>query len=248
MKKLIYIFIIILSACVNKTSEKIINQGKGKSEDEIINQGKEKSEYEIIKNELASGVRNDTIFMDFVFGMSKQEANSHFKELVEKEKLYVNENNNKYAYDDFEKEKLYVNENNNKYAYDFVFDLAKGEANFSLKYHNNSLYKFKLFVEPKEIDFRLVFSTEENYIGVITTSLQGMYHDKYGPPDINKERIATFIDTKMMVWIQGNRKIEIFEGTENAIVKYIDLSKKVLIEKEIDKEKEQKKLENFEDI
>lgn len=178
-----------------------------------------KSEYQIIeekqKAELASGIRNDTIFLGFYFGMTEEQVNEKFKELIRKGKVYVNAEN--------------------QYQYDFTFVIIKkATSSFSFAYQSDKLYKMTLSVESKD-----------EYIKdskALQLQLRNLYSKKYGYDCIKLKPIVSNKEDEFdYMWVQGNRQIEIYEGIGDARIIYTDM-KAEIESKKIEKDKDQKKI------
>ncbi len=151
---------------------------------------------EKIESELASLIRNDTIFLGLRFGMSKSEFNSQLKKLLKEDKIYFNEANN--------------------YEYEFSFgddELSiKGLATFGAEYFNDKLYKFSISVKPDGL-----ISNPE----LIQLRLVLMYGSKYGHSYLKMKSLIN--DNDNYIWIDGNRMIELIEGFDDARIFYTDL-------------------------
>jgi hypothetical protein len=144
---------------------------------------------------LRSGIRYDTIFLDFVFGMKELEVNRKFKNLKRNGKIYLNDENN-YCYD------LTLSEYN------------KATCTFNSKYYNNKLYSLSLMFKSDGY-----FSN----IDLLTMELQIIFMNKYGPPDVRTPSILNN-EANNYIWIKGNRKISIQPALDIALIKYEDLS------------------------
>lgn len=102
-------------------------------------------------SELATGVKNDTIFLGFVFGMSRSEVNSRLEKLAKSDKLTRNQITG--------------------YTYTFHFDLPESaEAMIRPYFFNDSLYSFLLDV-----------SNDKIYLAeLVQLKLANMFIHKYG--------------------------------------------------------------------
>lgn len=115
-----------------------------------------KSRWQIIsekeKIEKATGLRNDTIFLGFVFGMSETEVTQKFQQLKTERK---------------------INTDNNNYEYKFSFQYpSESVATFQTEYFNDSLFRFSLVIEEE------MQSTAE----LVQLNLVNMFLEKYGIP------------------------------------------------------------------
>ena len=177
--------------------------------------------YKHIELELASGVRNDTIFLGFWFGMTENEFLSHLKKLKRENKLNLNALNN--------------------YEYEFDFGEnsipSKGRATFGVDYFNNKLFKFTIFVTSDD----LISNAE-----LIQLKLVNIYGSKYGHSYYKQKSILDDSDT--YIWIDGNRKITLLVGIDEARIFYIDLIAEKAKEKQDDKETIEKRETIISDI
>lgn len=182
---------IFASSCDNLNNKTRINSDKGSTLEEVIN------------NELSSGVRNDTIFLGFTFGMTEKEFYKKLRTLFKENKIYKDKSNR-----DF-----------------FTYDLAAGQygtfkCTFAPEYFKGKLYKLGISAKP-ENQFLLIKTA--------TSLLSYFFMRKYGPPTIEQE-MKLIDDCKEYIWIAGNRKIKIMCGFSDSRIWYEDL--RVLKEKE----------------
>ena len=162
-------------------------------------QNQKKDSHDIIREkvetELATGVRNDTIFLDFRFGMDRNEVSEQLGKLVNENRLTINRPNYEYFFD-FGESKI----------------PRKAKANFNIEYFDDKLYRLILFVTSDELI---------SAPGIIQLHLASIFSEKYG---YNYLRRPSIIDDRdAFVWIHGNRKIEIIAGFDDARVFYTDL-------------------------
>ena len=163
-----------------------------------------------IDTELKSGIRNDTIFLGYNFGMTQKEFSRKTSDLRKEKKLYVNERNT-LAY------KMTIDDN------------ALGqdlEATYSPEYYNNKLFKLGVSVK----------STKYNTPELTQLQLVRLFNDKYGFYDHSEKSILE--TTNNYYWIDGNRQIEVICGYDDARIFYTDLLAEK--EFETKKESEQK--------
>lgn len=155
-----------------------------------------KSLIEHREKELSKNIRKDSIFLDFVFGMTKNEFQKHLKKLKKLKKLKT--------------------DNLGYYYYTFKFGENKipstGKATFSPEYFENKLYKLKISVDSDEsISSPLLMQL----------NLASIYRDKYG---FNYFREKSFFTEKDdFIWVEGNREIELVAGITDARIFYTDL-------------------------
>ena len=93
MKKLVIIVLGLsfVLACGSKEQPAAVEKVGGElTEKGIEEKPLEERIEEHIKNELASGEENDTIVLDFMFGMTKREVYKHTKKLYSKKKRRLN--------------------------------------------------------------------------------------------------------------------------------------------------------------
>ena len=148
-----------------------------------------------IESELNSGIRNDTIFLGYTFGMSEKEFNKKTSDLRKENKLYVNDSRT-LAY------KMTIDDN------------ALGqdlEATFSPEYYNEKLFKLGVSVK----------STKYNTPELTQLQLVRLFNDKYGFYDHSEKSILE--TTNNYYWIDGNRQIEVVCGFDDARIFYTDL-------------------------
>jgi len=162
----------------------------------IYQKNKGKTLEEIITNELATNKRNDTIFLNFRFGMSEKEFKSHLNKLIEEKKLY--------------KDPI-----TNFLTYDLVSDqYTTIKCTFSPEYYEGKLYKLGVSAKAKD-----EFST----IITVTLKLFMFYMNKYGLCDV-EEKMELVEDCKKYIWIHGNRMISVMCGFSDSRIFYEDLS------------------------
>lgn len=211
MKKILILLLLtsLISSCNFLNPKTKINRpDKGNTIDEIIS------------NELATGKRNDTIFLDFRFGMNEKEFNKHLNKLVTQGKLYTDPISN------------FV-------AYDLVYDkFTTIKCTFKPDYYKNKLYKLGISAKSKT-----------DYSSIKTTTLQlfMFFMNKYGLCDI-EEKMELVDDCTEYIWIQGNRKISVMCGFNDSRIFYEDLSISKLKELEENKEIESGTNESLNDI
>lgn len=151
---------------------------------------------EIITNELATEKRNDTIFLNFRFGMSEKEFNQHLNKLINDKKLYK---------DSF----------SNLLTYDLVCDqYTTLNCTFKPEYFEDKLYKLEVKTTSKDNSFN-------EY--AITLKLWFVYTEKYGRPDVEEKNKPILLCNKS-IWINGNRMIELKCGWNSSRISYEDLS------------------------
>lgn len=176
--------IFIFSGCERSNQTTKIHSNKGSSLEEII------------ENELLSGVKNDTIFLDFTFGMTERNFAKRLRMLLNSGKIYRDK------------------ANRNILTYDLTIDqYSTFKCTFSPEYYKKKLFKLGISVQPKD-QFSSVKAT--------TLQLAIFYMAKYGPPDVEKE-MQLIDDCKEYIWIDGNRKIEITCGISDSRIWYEDL-------------------------
>lgn len=160
---------------------------------------KEKDSHDLIcekiETELSSGVRNDTIFLNFRFGMDRNEVSEHVKKLINEGRLTINRPKYEYLFD---------------FGENILPRIAKADLN--VEYFDDKLYRLILYVTSDE----LISSPS-----LIQIHLASVFRDKYG---YNYLKRPSVIDGKeAYVWIHGNMKIEVIAGIDDARVFYTDL-------------------------
>lgn len=164
--------------------------------EKIERKNEEKKLIEHRETELSKNIRKDTIFLDFVFGMSENEFEKHLRKLIGQEKLKI---------DDL-----------GYYYYTFNFgenEIPKsGKATFSPEYFENKLFKLSISV-----------SSDELISSPLLTQLKlvSIYSDKYGFNYFREKSAITEEDN--FIWIEGNREIELVAGISDARIFYTDL-------------------------
>jgi len=175
--------------------------------------------------EVSSGVKKDTIFMDFVLGMTEAAYFKHADELVLKGKLRRDAN--------YPSGKIY--------AFDLSFPMSDGV---------NGSYEATATVVPNITDDDKLCELFTSYklnpypsAALTKALLVGLLAKKYGYdylklPKSNKQEA----DEYDYYWLDGNREINIFTGdSENAVVSYHDI---ILKEEDNKRTKEYEKLKN----
>jgi len=150
---------------------------------------------EVINEALTSGIRHDTIFLDFRFGMSKNQVVSWVKNLSYQKKLYKDQS---------------------AYVYDFKLNDAKDiklKTNFKMNYHKNKLYEMvlKIIPEPKHDSATFVTSF---------SAFQKLFRKKYGSPDIVEKSEIYPNDLENMMWIDGNLSIYLESYEDKILIAY----------------------------
>lgn len=113
MKRLLFIFTIIPFVFSCQTKQK--------------DQSQRNKDFETALSEAQNLVATeDTIFLNFRFGMSEKEVINHFNSLLKEKKVYLK---------------------NNKYTYDFHTSQTTLETKFEAEYFNDRLYKFILIFD-----------------------------------------------------------------------------------------------------
>lgn len=159
---------------------------------------------EHVKNELASGEQNDTIVLDFLFGMTKREVYKHTKALYSKKKMYPIQKSKKVR----------------EYVYDLRLRKAGRIRTFfeAYYYDNKQLKKEELYrVEclPK------IDTTQLNPKEVLE-EIKPIFEMEYGSfdfviPNPEDENCKTYL------WINGNQKIELGCHEEKIFMYYTDI-------------------------
>lgn len=176
----------------------------------VINGCNKKNESNEIKDkrlqEVNSGIKNDTLFLGYTFGMTKDQFDKRTRELYKKGTLYLNDE--KY------------------YAYEMNLDkgvLGKAEAIYTPTFFENKLYKLTVYVKGKG---NLASCTSPALIQIMLVTL---YAQKYGYGFIKEKGALKNEDNYVL--IQGNREIKIIVAIDDARVFYTDLP----VEKEYEK-------------
>ena len=176
----------------------------------------EKSYHEIINEELNSGLKYDTIFLDFKLGMSERQVEKCFDNLVKQNRVG-------------EKAKIEIPYLDTKislfgHVYDFVLGVNNYKTIIQRDFFNDSLYTMTIFI----------------YSGYDITAygmLINTYKKKYG--DFKKDTIDS--GNKKTYWINGNREILIAENNIGIAIEYTDTQLRKSKEKLEIIEKEEKR-------
>ena len=149
------------------------------------------------KTELASGVENDTVILDHVFGMSKKEVYKHKNKLFNKKKIYG----------------IYKTKNTRIFAYDIkTKNFDKLTLYFDAHFHNDEMYRMECIPKLK--------NNED--LGEVQADLIDLYKVKYGAPHFTIPR-DTVKNFHTALWINANQTIEIDRDEEEVVVSYTDL-------------------------
>jgi len=179
-------------------------KGEGQKEKKEDQKPLEEQIDDHIKKELAKGIENDTIVLDFLFGMTKKDVYKHTKKLASKDKMYPIQKSKRVR----------------EYVYDLRLRKAGKIRTFfeAFYYDNKELDKDELYkVEclPK-ID-TTVFKPLE-----IIAEIRPIFEAEYGNYDFvvpDKEDK----DCKTYLWINGNQKIELGCFEEKVFIYYTDI-------------------------
>ncbi len=163
---------------------------------EEYNEQKEKREMEsFIESELATSIRSDTIFLDFRFGMTKKEFNSHLNKLERKGKLKVNKKNN----------------------YVYIFDVDEGytkwkaHATLGSEFFDGKLIQLFLLVTSEEL-----LSNE-----ILKMQLSMLYMNSFKGRIFSEKPVLG--DSDNYIFIDKNKKIKIIEGINEVRIFYTDM-------------------------
>lgn len=207
MKKLVIIFLGLsfILACGNNDQPAAVERIGGELTDKAVEEKPlEERIEEHIKNELASGEENDTIVLDFRFGMTKREVYKHTKKLYSKKKMYPIQKSKKVR----------------EYVYDLRLRKAgKIRTFFDAYYYDNKKLKkdelYKVECLPK-IDTSEVKPME------IIAEIKPIFEMEYGNfdfvvPNPEDENCKTYL------WINGNQKIELGCFEDKVFMYYTDI-------------------------
>lgn len=166
------------------------------------------SEYrQMVEEELASGVRQDSIFLGIYFGMSSQEFYTHCW-LMNRRELFVNGPTNQSVQFDISKELKYP-----------------GKMNFYPTFHQDSIYEMPVMFTYD------AFAWEDEYgADSLLQDVRGMMERWYGEfhEFTHPDKGSVYVN------IQGNRQIRLFKNnlgnSVNAI--FTDLSVKSEVEEQ----------------
>jgi len=174
---------------------------------------------EVIKNEIASGVRKDTIFIGLSFGLTQKEYRKKLKDLKKSKKLYEDETNG------------------NVITYDLVGDHGTRKCIFKAEFYQDSLYQLIVGVKPQQYE----------RVRSLTLMLQSFFMKKYSLPTEIKQMLL-IPDCREYTWIKGNRKIKIICGYQDSRIVYEDLIRSGKKDLETSEQNRKKAKESNEDI
>ena len=161
-----------------------------------------------IEEELASGVQKDTLILGFKFGMSKRDVYRHSKRLYSKKKMF----------------KVKNKRGNMEYVYNLRLPKSgKLTTYFEGFYYKNRLYKTECLPKiPKDLDMADVLEETLTF-----------YEQKYGRYDF-KLPVEGVDGCHEYLWIEGNRRIELYCNDRRLVIHYIDIPKSRLAAKDMD--------------
>lgn len=208
MKNITIFFLLVLLtiSCVNNKPIKKIETQK-------------KSYEQIIQEELVTGKLNDTIFLNFKFGMSEIQVKKRFDDLISQGKVY---GTSKVEGRTYLNTRIFYQ----GYLYDFSLDSIIYKTVISKGFYNDSLYAMSI-----------TFYNEQSFSFI--DKLIDLYKSRYGEPKF--ERVYSDHKTTT-TWINGNREIVIVE-IDDMYVGIIYTELKLKNSKDI-KEKMQKDIEH----
>ena len=185
---------------------------------DLKNERQEKAIENKISSELAKEERNDTIFLDFYFGMTETELEAHLKKLKRQGKIYLNEKN----------------------SYEYLFDFGEsgfpkqGKGTFSAEYYNDLLYKFYISVKTDD---------GVAYNDLLQMKFPIIFMSKYGNP-LERENYMSEIVPEY-IWVNGNRMIEITQGIDDVRIIYTDLiaEKEMYAHRQVEKNEKAKDIQ-----
>ncbi len=152
-----------------------------------------------MKEEIATGEKNDTIVLDFRFGMSKRDVYKHTKKLyADGGKMYPVQKTKK----------------TREYVYDLrLRDAGKLRTYFDAFYHDKKLYKVECLPRLK---------ADQEPGEILKEINKTIFTPKYGKPHF---RVPSEEDEncKTYLWIDGNRRIELGCEDDKVFIYYIDM-------------------------
>ncbi|MFB9842997.1 hypothetical protein [Mucilaginibacter ginsenosidivorans] len=149
----------------------------------------------IINANIRKQPTTDTVFLGFIFGMTRKDVNSHVNLLIKEKKLFINEDDQ-------------------RYEYRLSLGLIKANASIAPDYKDNKLYKLTLIITPTDdiITEDLVYQQ---------TAL--LYMKKYTSFDFFKEPDLINTNNPQYHWIKNNLHIYQHKTIEGTIVSYINM-------------------------
>jgi len=174
-------------------------------------------------SETKKGVKKDTFFLGFTFGMSEKQVNEKFIKLLSENKIISN--------------------SDHTYGYNMQIDWpVKIKTTFTPEYLNDSLYSFSLNMEGE--------SGSQSEAGLIQISVVSLYSQKYSYN--NQLRVPSMYDKGKIdyVFIFGNQQINInYPSLTTAVrVQYFDYkmqARKYLMDYDAQKKKEEKTIKDL---
>lgn len=156
------------------------------------------------KKELTSGVQNDTVVLDFVFGMTKREVYKHTKKMYAKDKMYPIQKTKKVR----------------EYVYDLRLRKAGKLRTFfeAFYYDNKELDKEELY----KVECLPSIDTTQVAPMDVVDEIKPIFENEYGNyhfaiPNREDEACKTYM------WINGNQKIELGCFDDKVFIYYTDI-------------------------
>lgn len=159
------------------------------------------------KNELATGVLNDTVILDHVFGMSKKEIYKHKNKLHKNKRIYG----------------IYKTRNTRIFAYDLkTKNFDKLTLYFDAFFHNDEMYRMECIPKLKN----------KEDLAEVQNDLIDLYELKYGKAHFTvPQDTANNIYSKL--WITNNQTIEINRDEKEVVISYTDMKREMELGKDI---------------
>ncbi len=194
--KYAFISILILTFLFSCTGDKSVEEKTVAKE--VVKSLEERID-DHIEKELASGVKNDTIVLDFRFGMSRKEVYKHTKKLYSQKKMYPIQKSKKVR----------------EYVYDLRLRKAGKLRTFFEAYFYDKKELYRVECEPK-------IDTTKLNIQDVLQEIKPIYVAEYGKPHFI---VPHEEDTKCKsyLWIDGNRKIEVGCFEDKVFMYYEDI-------------------------
>lgn len=173
-----------------------------------------------INNGLASGIKYDTIFLDYTFLMDKNDFYKHSRELYNSGKLQIKDGNYFYSY---------------KTRDDYICDEISGRL--TPHFYNDTLYKLSI-----DFDSKNTYCSDELMIAVLAIDYTVKYKNSLQKPSLLNPEISDYF------YVKGNLAIEIFLTVYGPRVCYIDKCRERIMDGEKRSKKKLKQEKTISDI
>jgi len=193
---LLYISFLLLTACSSHSvsSPQIETIDNDLTRDQTISPEKELKD--LVEAELATGVYNDKIILDFRLGMHRNQVKQHMQQLLRQQKVVRRK----------------TSKNRNALVYQLPLPkIGKVDVYFDFYYHKQRLYKAVCY--PRIPAHK---SVED-----LLTACAEVFETKYGIPNVIFPAIQSHTCAHYY-WVAGNRQIELSCPNKKVTFSYLD--------------------------